>query len=482
MAGKSAKADNAARTSSTRASAASARARSSGGGFGHWLASKLRSAAEYLAPAPDVVAPAPGPRRTTPLEVSAPHTALDEMLKAYLTDRGDSAVSKIHIISLDEMKQAFGDDWERLSNKAMMITESIIRKNLTGSDYYFRQSDDSYLLLLSGLGVHEAAVKVQAIATLIRRRLLGEKAENMHSFGVKAAVVTLSELLEQGTIPSLENITNILDERLPEEIGVRTFRRRGDGGGLTPQARVYESLDVRYRPVWNPASQIVFAYQIQPYRTTDYGVFAGQWTLNGGYLDPLGIEVDKKVIEEALRVLRASHDDRDAPVTLIPLHFKSFTGQARNEMFSIISKLLSQARQELVAFELVGLLDSLPVNRLPQIVAALSRLSRFVAVRAVPDQFDHIKGSLNGVRLLGLDLNDISRHGADAASRGRAMLDFARFARDQGIASYIWDMRTIDEVRSALDLGFANLSGVAVSTELTEPRGLYELSVQRVIR
>ncbi|MCF8483132.1 MAG: hypothetical protein K9H25_22125 [Rhodospirillum sp.] len=452
--------------------------RSSQGGFVAWLAGKLRGAADLLAPS-EPVRTNPGLR--DPNRMSSPHSALDQLLKAYLTDQGDSAVSKIHLISLDEMKEAFGPEWDRLAAKAMMITEGIIRKHLTGEDYYYRQADDSYLLLLSGLGVHEAAAKVQMIANQIRRRLLGDRADNMRGFGVKAAVVTLSELLEQGTIPSFDNITRILEERLPEEVGVRTFRRKAAGAGVSPQARVYESLTVRYRPVWNPASQLVFAYQCQPYRTTDYGIFAGQWTLNGGYLDPLGIEVDKKVIEDALKHLRAMRDEKTPPVTLIPLHYKSFTGQARNEMFSLISSLLNQSRQEMVAFELVGLLDSLPVNRLPQIVTALTRLSRFVAVRAVPDQFDHIKGYLNGVRLLGLDLNDISRHGADTASRGRAMIDFARFAKDQGIASYVWDLKTIDEVKLALEMGFSNLNGLAVASELAEPKHLFELSVQRIV-
>ncbi len=458
------------------------------GGFVSWLAGKLRGMAEKLQPsgegappAPPAPAPAPPPRRSAPTRLAHPHNALDELLKAYLTDRGDSAISKIHLISLDEMKAAFGPEWDRLSQKAMMITEGIIRKNLSSADYYFRQTDDSYLILLAGLGVHEAAAKVHMITTQIRRRLLGDKADKLRNFGVKAAVVTLSELLEQGTIPSVENITRTLDERLPEEIGVRTFRRRGNGADSTPQMRIYESLSVRYRPVWNPASQLVFAYQAQPYRTTDYGTFAGQWTLNGGYLDPLGIEVDKKVIEDALKNLRTMREDKNPPVTLIPLHFKSFTGQARNEMFSLISALLNQSRQEMVAFELVGLLDSLPVNRLPQIVSALGRLSRFVAVRAVPEHFDHIRGYLRGVRLVGVDLSDISRHGADTHSRNRVMVEFAKFSREQGIASYVWDLKTIDEVRQALALGYSNLSGVAVASELSEPRHLFELSANRVV-
>ncbi|WP_157879167.1 hypothetical protein [Pararhodospirillum photometricum] len=450
------------------------------GGFVTWLATRLRHVAEKLAPATEEASAEAA--RPLMARASSPHMALDDLLKAYLTDRGDSAVSKLHVISLDEMKQAFGDDWHRLSRKAMMITEGILRQHLGEHDYYCRQDDDSYLVLLPGLGMQAAATRIQGITEVVRRRLLGEQADNLRGFGVKAAVVTLSELMEQGTIPSLENITRILDERLPDEIGVRTLRRRGETGPITPQARVYESLDVRFRPVWNPASQLVFAFQIQPYRTTDYGVFAGQWTLNGGYLDPLGIEVDKKVIAEAIKASKTLKGDKTTPVIVLPLHFKSFTGQARNDMFSLLSKLLDHGKREHVAFELVGLLDSLPASRLPQIVSALGRLARFVAVRAVPDQFDHLRGTLNEVRLLGIDLNDISRHGADTASRSRVLAAFARFAREQGVSTYAWDLRTLDEVRLAMDLGFGNLGGLAVAPEMTEPRAIYELGVERVAR
>ncbi|MGB1025010.1 MAG: hypothetical protein ACPGYL_00525, partial [Rhodospirillaceae bacterium] len=263
-----------------------------------------------------------------------------------------------------------------------------------------------------------------------------------------------------------------------------TFRRQVNGvKGISPQVRVYESIAVHYRPVWNPASSLVFAYQAQPYRTTDYGIFSGQWTLNGGYLDPLGIQVDKKIIEDAIRHLRPLKDDRNAQaVAVIPLHYKSFTGQSRNEMFSLISNLLNQTRQDLIAFELVGLLDSLPVNRLPQLTAALTRLSRFVAVRTVPDHFDHIKGYLRGVRLLGIDLSDISRHGADPHSRSRVMAEFSKFSKEQGIASFVWDLRTIDEVKQALALGYSNMNGLPIAGEQMEPRNLYQLSAGRIVR
>lgn len=463
-----------------KASKSKAGSRKGGGGFVGWLASTLRGAADALAPS-ESARPAPPPRQG-PTRVASPHSALDQMLKAYLTDRGDSAVSKIHLISMEEVRSVFGADWDRLEKKATMIAEGIIRHHLSPTDFYYRQPDGSFLVMLSGAGVEEAAAKVEGMAGEIRRRLLGDQADNMKSFGVKASAVTLSELLEQGTIPSFENIAKVLDDRLPEEEGVRTFQRRPGADGLSPQARVYESITVRYRPVWNPGNGMVFAYQVQPTRTTDFGNFAGQWALNGGYLDPLGIEVDKKVIHDTVRQLKALEGLKTAPVLMVPLHFKSFTGQARDQMFDLIARLVRQGRQDLIAIELVGLVDSLPVNRLPPILGALGRLARFVAVRAVPDQVDHIGGMLAGASMVGVDLNDISRHGADGATRVRLLADVARFARDQRIASYAWDLKTLDEVKVALEAGYANLGGQAVAAECAEPKRLYDLDIARVVR
>ncbi|MBK1663097.1 hypothetical protein CKO10_01045 [Rhodospirillum rubrum] len=448
--------------------------------FGLWLAEALRRLADRLAPAGSGRLGKSG-QGSEPRLSDAPQATLDGMLRAYLGERKDSAISKVHLLTLEEIKTAFGDEWPKLSRKAMMLTEGIIRQHMADGDYYWQQNDESYLLLLSGLEAEEAAAKVMMIADLVRKRLLGNRAVGLPDFGVKASAITVSELLESGASPTLEAITRILDERLAEEVGVRSLGVRSSARVLSAQNRIHDSLTVGFRPVWNPSSRLVFAYQGQPYRTTDYGWFAGQWTLYGGYLDPLGIEVDKKVIEVALKPLRAARDAKTPPVIILPLHFRSFTGQNRNEMFSLIAALVEECRKDVLAFELVGLFDGLPLNRLPQVVAGLAKLSRFVAVRAAPDQLEPIRGFLEGVRLLGIDLNDIGRHGSDPANRARVMTDLARFAKERGIASYVWDLRTMEEVRLALDLGYSNLCGQAVGSDTADPHHVYERAIHSLL-
>lgn len=103
------------------------------------------------------------------------------------------SIGQVQAISLAAFKTAFGDAWERLAPRAMMLAEQIIKRRLAGADVFNRSDDHGFIIWFDSLNEDRNATVLARAAREIRLRFLtefGEAAAASLGSHVTAAVVT----------------------------------------------------------------------------------------------------------------------------------------------------------------------------------------------------------------------------------------------------------------------------------------------------
>ena len=311
------------------------------------------------------------------------------LLTELLRSGAEGHVGRIHIISLEEVAAALGPEWKRLSAKAMAIAEAIIGGRMGRGDAYARTGDESFLLLLTGLGGVEAAIKVGTIAGEIRNRLLGDTAGKIEGLRVAHSMVPLAEL--RGLLGPDETPAPT-PKPAPAEAGVA----RPAGG---PLERLAHSLEFEYLPVWTAADEKITSWLMRPRRTIGESVVAGDDVFVAGPADPLAAELDLRIADLL--------DNRQvtpgqAPM-IVPFYITPAVGPVRRQILAHIRDFdACRTDRHSVAFELVGLGEDIPRPLLRELVGAIAPCAAMVLARLPPDS--PLVGPLAdlGVRGLGL--------------------------------------------------------------------------------
>jgi PAS domain S-box-containing protein len=85
-----------------------------------------------------------------------------------------STSGRVETVSLQAVRVACGDAWERMSGRLVMMAESVIRQRLRSQDVFARSADCNFTLWLATDDEAEATACVTAITRDIRIRLLGD--------------------------------------------------------------------------------------------------------------------------------------------------------------------------------------------------------------------------------------------------------------------------------------------------------------------
>ena len=457
------------------------------------IAKALRGLAENLErPESEPQHLAPTKPQPVGLQGGCPASTLDDLLRAYLQGGTDSAVSRIHVISLQDLKVAFGPEWQRLASKAMKMAENVIMKHLGPTDYFYRQGEESFLLLLGGASRGEAERRLTLISRRIQKVLLGERAEHAGAFGVKVAVVTLSDLIASGVVPTVESVTRTLQEEAKWVTDTTRQARPAEASPPTPaptpapadppaedppaadrkRAALVSQVQLHYQPAWNPQTGYVEAFQAVAVRTTTYGTFYGTAALNGGATDPLLPVFDEIVLAASLRSASALRERRAGSRIIVPLHLYSFAAEGNDAFLRLLAAPENAQCAEWLEVEIVGIEDDSPVNRLPALISQLSRTFSGVRVRAPLDNPLALGPSASRASTIGLDLADLGRHYKSQALRTSVLKKFIQMSVHSSARPYVWGAMTIKDVIVA-EAPYGLISGPAIAPAVHVPGPKY---------
>lgn len=142
--------------------------------------------------------------------------------------------STVQMLTLDGLKDHFGDRWERMAERIHSIIRTTIERNQTDRDTYTCYQDQAYVMLFAGIDAEGATLKTALIAEEISRRLFGDMPDG------SLMRVGLAKL-DGGDIAQLEM-------RDPREIVEAVFRkttRAGNVLNLQPRLPIDQVADNR---------------------------------------------------------------------------------------------------------------------------------------------------------------------------------------------------------------------------------------------
>lgn len=374
---------------------------------------------------------------------------------------------RLYVFSLCEFRDAFGSHWPDVAEGTVLAAERVLQGWLGSRDAYSRQGSVSFLVFLAQDRSGQAEQRATVIANDMRDRLLSGQPVTVKGNGVQVKGISLSELVDSA-------VANMFER---PSAAVRAATQTSE-----ILVKLHQQLSHVYAPVLTLDSGMVQGFQSIPRRESETGRRNGQWVLNGGYDDPLTVAIDMRSIEIACTHLKVTQDWKEKPILIVPLHFRSMLGKGRERMIAHLEKILPPDRLPELRLELVGVLDHFPLTDLPKTVADLRGLCGGVFIRAMLAHLERIAPHAGRADAVGLDLNDLSRHGVSPEQRIRALQDFAGLAAAARgrlpRLMYAWGLRDGEDMREAAKLKYALLSGFAVDGEVPEPRPPYPKSMK----
>jgi PAS domain S-box-containing protein len=88
-------------------------------------------------------------------------------------DKPQLVAGKLQLVGLQDIKEAMGEKWPSIAERAYSVAERTIEKHMRSGDIFRRSADDGYLVLFANLTETEAQFKARAIADEIKARLTG---------------------------------------------------------------------------------------------------------------------------------------------------------------------------------------------------------------------------------------------------------------------------------------------------------------------
>lgn len=386
---------------------------------------------------------------------------------------GGSAISgSIRLLSLEQLRALFGDEWETLKRKALAITEGIIRRSLAPNDVYTRYGENGFLVLYYGLDEAEAERRTAALADEIRVRLLGEEHPAYRQLPVTATSLDLAKLIDESGRLDLDKLAVLMAEAAPEIAAARTSHK--NAGWFTDQ------LSVQYRPVWNSARQTVMAFQCVPLRTTPYGQLFDRDVLHGGATDPWAIDVDCFVADAIGQYYDVEKPASDIAALCLPLHFTALTDTGRDRLDAILATFCRDLARSRLIIAIIELPEFRGATNVHNAVEWAKSHCRHVAIELAPEDRHVSIARSAGASLLQLRFpaGNVSDSREPLLEKVRSQMEQLKKKRMQGLFEQV-DL--LDDFAAVAHTGVHMLAGHAIGQLEDFPRQPYELPAAKIL-
>lgn len=357
---------------------------------------------------------------------------------------------RLHVITLAEPRD--DPEWSRKLPKIRAISESILEARLASDETFFPGAPGQYLLVFPRLGETEGAVRAAALAREIRRRLFGETGRDLE---VTARVVPLARL-KSGNRPEVAAMEAALDA---------PPKGQSQHHGIV--------LDAMFQPVWNALGEAVIGNRETIRRIFEGREIYGPAVLFGGNEDPLAIEVNA-VLRKASQLaapLRAT--------LFLPQVVNALVLQDLGPMREWVADIARLHPGKLV-IELAGGVAVAGRPGLRALIRAIRDHGAEVAVQVVPD--GDLARALHdfGVRYLCINEAQVRAAGLSPSAILALFTVVAHEVRNVGLQLCLWNVRTPQEIKRAIPLGFRHFTGDAIGETAKLPAATRARPVEQV--
>lgn len=299
----------------------------------------------------------------------APAIGMAWHLHEMLQNTSDGVVRRLSFLALDPARKHFGSDWPMVAAKVHGIVTATVRAFLVDGEVYSAADGLSYVIMAINREPSEFEKLMADISSEISSKITGRGSAkdlvaivHLSAYGDSGAEARGKHpgSAENGTAMHLSNLERILNTA---DTGKEEFSVSNIGHAMFPVI----SADLMSSSSW----------LCVPVISTNSAVY-GYGVLPSGADPLLYAELDALTVEFASKKLRET-DDRQL-VVQIPVHRETLSSKKYREMYLKICHGLLSLHREGVIFDVHGIDEGTPSNRVAEYMQWLRPYARAIAV------------------------------------------------------------------------------------------------------
>ena len=283
-------------------------------------------------------------------------------------DASDPVVvaGKLQMVGLESVKEALGEKWPAVADRAHALAERTIQRHLRPGDIVRRSADDGYLVLFSQLSPTEAQFKANAIADEIKEKLTGEVPELAEA---RVASFASAVPVDQAAGKSEESIVESIERRLKEE------RARVEKEAKATLATGLRSLKAINSPVTNAEGKATPITVIRLPKS----LREAMQSLHS--LGELGFELESEtfLLAGAAERVLAGIGHSTGEIVIAQVRVRTLTNARASEAWLQVARTLGDAAKRQIVIELRDIPPDVAETRLSDLMMRLSSLFKSVA-------------------------------------------------------------------------------------------------------
>lgn len=309
-------------------------------------------------------------RGLDPTRLDAFSRAIEAFLRAHRAGTESRRRGAVHFVSLQMLRQRFGNRWPGLREKAWQIVETSLDRALGKNDVYVVIDETTVLLLVTGLPRGEAETRLAIVAGEITGRLCGTV-----PWGAALSLRTMPCDLER-VLTGVAGLRQLLER-------IEAAGRQADSDEMNRFQEIRPNLITQFLPVLRVRKSMVSAY-----RTVVMNDLGGLRVPAVDALDGASVngvfdaELDRWCLERIGERLAAGSGRGRRAMVVIPVHYETLaTRRFRDEYLAACRRLPRTSARRLI-IEIVDLPSGLVQARTRDLLAYVRPFALALAVRA----------------------------------------------------------------------------------------------------
>ncbi|HEX6963770.1 MAG TPA: hypothetical protein VF175_18020 [Lacipirellula sp.] len=262
---------------------------------------------------------------------------------------------------MSKIKNSVGARWDDLAGAAYQIVEESIREFLTDDDTYERRDDEIYVLCFGNADKAEAEAITESIVREIKTRIADETSDL--NIRVNHTVASLAW-------DDLERDDVTIADAIAEEL--RTISESAEAATAAWRRHILRNAQVRYAPMWSPASRVVSVHRVLLDEETGAGALKRMAGLSAAdELMATLFDLDCLIIGRSIKKLHQLLQGGGKAQLLVPVNFNLLTDKQSRDRYLNLCRGIPDPYKRYLLFELHSIPAGTPTSRMIEIALAL---------------------------------------------------------------------------------------------------------------
>jgi GGDEF domain-containing protein/EAL domain-containing protein (putative c-di-GMP-specific phosphodiesterase class I) len=265
----------------------------------------------------------------------------------------------VQMLGFESLKEQFGPNWHSIKDKVHLLTEGIIKSNISSSDVYLQMGDDKFVILFGKATRPEADAVARKVGREVNAKLNGAGA-GMEAVSVRPVTF---EVPRDDPAP--------LQDPIKLEQSVEEAQREAEKAEEAKVEAAKDRMVMRFWPVANVRKRLVSCYHADLHVPEDLDLGTGDDD-EGSATGAVEAALDRMVLEHAGKALAEATARKMRALLVVPVHFETLAVKGFRDAYIETCKLLPRIAEHRLMLMVRKMDDDVPQGRLHTVFTYLS--------------------------------------------------------------------------------------------------------------